>query len=329
MSTRVKSGRGRFTYSHTIGMSQPNGARGFSHPTEIATSSKGLLYVINRPGFIKSFSGSFKTVISIVSPDHQYIGQFGSVGEEDGQFCWPACLAFSRQNNLFVTDEFLSRISIFDAEGNFLSKWGRNGSGEGELKHPSGIAFDKEDNLYIADTLNHRIQRFTQDGTYLGQWGSYGADDGQFNMPWGITTDASDDVYVVDWRNDRVQKFSPDGDFLLTLGRPGSGDAEFNRPSHITVDDEGYIYVTDRNNDRVQVYSPDATFVTMLLGDAELSPWQEEFLEISPDQRKQREKADLSVEKWFYRPMGLDTDREGRIFIADSGRNRIQAYQKV
>ena len=143
---------------------------------------------------------------------------------DDGSLVWPTAIAFDRDWNVYVTDEWLNRVSIFSKDGDYISKWEeRPGSGDGELNRPSGMAFDADDNVYVVDSGNNRIQKFTKDGRFLAKWGTAGSGPGQFNMPWGIAIDREGDVYVADWRNDRIQKFSPDGQFLMQFGTSGTG----------------------------------------------------------------------------------------------------------
>jgi DNA-binding beta-propeller fold protein YncE len=105
-------------------------------------------------------------------------------------------------------------------------------------------------------------------------------------MPWGVTLDSQGNVFVADWRNDRVQKFTPEGGFLASYGESGQGDGQFNRPSSVAVDSDGYIYVADRGNERVQVLRPDGGHLATLMGQATLSRWSEEFLEVNPERQR-------------------------------------------
>jgi streptogramin lyase len=148
-------------------------------------------------------------------------------------------------------------------------------------------------------------------------------------MPWGIAIDTEGDVYVTDWRNDRVQKFTADGHFLMQFGTSGAGDGEFNRPTGIAVDQDGVIYVADWRNDRLQVFDAEGSFVTKLTGEATVSKWGQEKLNASPEMWVQRQKSQgLEREKQFWGPMAVEVDAEGRIFVAESVRSRIQVYRK-
>ena len=324
-----------FHYSHTIGRRELAGGHGFSNPSAVGRGEGDRLYIVSRSLEIPEVS--LEKHITICTVGEEYITEFGRgvLSEDadesapDGTFMWPSSLAFDAEWNIYVTDEWLNRVSIFTKDGEWISKWGTGGDGDGEMSRPSGIALDKDDNVYVVDAMNNRIQVFTKDGKFLQKWGKAGTGDGEFNMPWGIDIDKNGDVYVADWRNDRIQKFTPDGQFLMKLGTSGAGDGELNRPAGVAVDKDGLIYVVDRGNHRLEVFGADGSFITKMTGDATLSKWAKEKLDLNPQMSKDREVAyGLEREKLFWGPIGVDADDEGRVFVVESHRNRMQVYQK-
>ena len=313
-----------FTYSHTIGRFEFAGP-GFRNPMDFAIGQDEVVYAVNRSREDRP-DGVRITVFTI---GEDFIRDFGSYGEGDGEFIWPVSLDLDGEENVYVADQWLNRISIFDKGGEFLAKWGVAGSGDGQLDQPSGIAFGKEGVLYVVDSRNNRVQKFTQDGTFLGKWGEAGRGPGQFDLPWGIAVDRLGDVFVVDWRNDRVQKFKGDGEFLAEFGSSGSGVGEFNRPAGVAVDKDGDIYVADWGNNRVQVLAPDGRHITTFVGDATMSRWGQAKLDANPDMVRQRNMVrDLGPERVFMNPVAIEVDPQGRILVADCQRHRFQIYQK-
>ena len=219
---------------------------------------------------------------------------------------------------------------MFDKAGQVVTKWGIVGSGDGEFNKPSGLAFDANDNLYLVDSYNHRVQVFTREGRYLYQFGSEGKGDGQFSYPWGIEIDHAGNVWVADWRNDRIQKFTPDGQFLMKFGSTGDGDGQFNHPTKVAVDKQGIIYVADFKNDRLQVFDADGNYMTKLLGEATLSKWGQERVQLDPTIVRAREMAHNlhEREKLFHGPISVEVDDEGRIYVLECPRQRLQIYRK-
>ena len=329
----------RLRYDRTVGIVAMEG-RGFSNPVDLAVSSESRIYVLSRTNTLQAYA----IRIGICDLESGYFGHFGELGDGDGAFVWPTALAFDASDRLYLADEYNHRITIYDSDGKFLSKWGVHGSGDGELNGPAGLAFDTEGNLYVSDHLNHRVQCFTSDGRFLWKWGTHGTREGELNLPWGLTV-AGGHVYVADWRNDRIQKFSLEGDFVAAFGGSGDGAGQFHRPSSVAVDREGYVYVADWGNERVQVLDPDGEFVQMLRGESGLSVWAEEFYEANDDEKAQRDRFELvpemtsevrtpheesaRTEPYFWGPISVKLDAEGRIYVTESNRHRVQVYVRA
>ena len=325
-----------FQYSHTIGRQENRSGTGFFYPVAITRDEENRLYVLSRGSETPAFFPCKR--VTVFTVDEELVREFGEkVQPEDandsapaGTFMWPTSIALDSKGIAYVADEWLNRISIFNLDGDCTGTWGKLGDGDGEFNRPSGLAFDKEDNLYLVDGANHRIQKFTKDGKFLAKWGRLGTGDGEFEHPWGIEIDHNGDVYVADWRNDRIQKFAPDGQFLMKFGTSGQGDGELNRPTGVAVDKDGIIYVTDFKNDRLQVFDADGSFITKLMGEATLSKWGRQRVELDPSMMRGRQMAPSlgEREKRFQGPIAVEVDDEGRIFVVEVSRQRVQVFRK-
>jgi DNA-binding beta-propeller fold protein YncE len=328
------------TYRLTLGLSTMEG-RGFYYPSDTVIGHNHRLYVLNR-----SLEGVDRGIrVTMCDLDSEYYGTFGSYGEGAGQFVWPSCGAADAQGHIYITDEYLHRVSTFDASGTFLAAWGEHGSGAGQLDGPSGIACDGQGNLYVSDTHNHRIQKYTAHGEFLLCFGMPGRGTGQFHLPWGLTVGPQGDVYVADWGNDRIQRFAPNGAFIASYGEAGRGGSQFTRPASVAVDREGYLYIADWGNERVQVLDPVGGFVQTLRGEATLSAWAVNFLNINKEEGAARARANLEpeialspddphevsshIEKYFWSPMSVTLDAEGQLYVTESNRHRIQIYGRT
>ena len=313
-----------------------------NQPCSVAVGSGDVVYVLLRGSenisnvpWNQTGNGAKvgKYTMGTVPGDEELVANIGrDYGDGDGQFIWPAGIALDRQENIYVTDEWMNRISIFDKDGEFLGKWGLSGRDDGQFKGPVGIAIDQEDNLFIVDSQNHRVQKLTKDGKFLGKWGSLGSGDGELNAPWGITIDAQGYVYVADHKNHRVQKFTPEGEFLARFGSYGTGPGQVNLPTDVAVDPDGDVYVCDWANDRVQSFEPDGGFIATFVGDAQVpAKWHQQTIDANLDvARARRRVSNLEVEWRFAMPRALVFDSEKkRLLVADTQRGRLQIYNKL
>ena len=213
---------------------------------------------------------------------------------------------------------------------------------------PSGLAFDGQDNIYVADTYNNRVQKFTADGKFL--LSISGAEPGTdveqgVSLPWGLACDVQDNVYIADFGNDAIKKFSSGGEFLAAFGSSGRGEGQFTRPASVAVDGDGYIYVADWGNERVQVLDAAGNFVQLLRGEATISEWAANFLSINREEAAARATANLDmeidyfiddpheesshIEKYFWCPVSVKLDSQGRLYVTETNRHRIQIYQRA
>ena len=342
MTTQTQSASITLDYVKTIGIVN-NGlnGRGYANPYDLAVSRDGRIFVLNRCDPARASA----IRVGVCNLDEDYLYEFGDgAGDGDTQFRWPVCIGFDGHEHLYVTDEQNHRVTVFDSDGQFLRKWGTLGSGDGEFNGPAGIAACPDGSICVVDQHNARVQKFAADGSFIGKWGAQGSGPGQFNLPWGAATDARGNIYVADWRNDRIQKFSGDGEFLAAFGSSGYGEGQFQRPTSVAVDDEGFIYVADWGNERVQVLDPEGGFQLLLRGQATVSKWAKDYFEANPEEKAERDRSQLvpklpphldtpyhissQTEPYFWGPVAISLDHEGRLYVVETNRHRFQVYQK-
>ena len=265
----------------------------FLHPRNVAVDTEGNIYVVD--------SGNHR--VQKFSPDGQFVLQWGSFGTAPGQFNEPWGIAVDEKGYVYVADTWNHRIQKFDPQGNLLASWGYFVNTEGKLEQPGGfwgpraIVIDHEGNLYVADTGNKRIQKFSPDGFFLGQWGGFGTVEGFFDEPVGIALDAEGNIYVADTWNRRIQKFSQGFNFIKQWRIYGwESPSVINKP-YLAVSPYGILFATDPEFHRILAFDLEGNFLFSMGRYGQLNL-----------------------------PTGLAVDKEGNLYVADSGSCRILKF---
>ena len=106
------------------------------------------------------------------------------------------------------------------------------------------------------------------------------------------------------------------------------------------------MYISDWGNERVQVFDADGRFIQQIRGQATESEWAVNFLNINREEGAARARADLEpdiptldrddphevsshIEKFFWSPVSVKLDPEGRLYVTESNRHRIQIYRQA
>jgi hypothetical protein len=98
--------------------------------------------------------GTFNDAVFKFSPDGRFLTQFGSDGDEAGQFRAPGALAVDNQGRVYVAD--FKGVQIFDPAGRYLNTIKVKGAA-------SGLAFNDRGELFVvARTQVYKFAPFKQ-----------------------------------------------------------------------------------------------------------------------------------------------------------------------
>ncbi|MDR1176433.1 MAG: hypothetical protein LBK83_13305 [Treponema sp.] len=244
---------------------------------------------------------------------------------------------------VYIADSDRHVLSKFSPNGDLLMQAGNKGRpsssgvekgnyktirrGAEPFNAPSKVTVSVRGEIFVADGYgNSRVHRFSSGGKLLASWGEPGGEPGQFRLVHGVGVDENDRVYVADRENDRVQIFDTEGRVLDIWN-------DIKRPDGICVRD-GIVYVAELGhlayNDnvmyepyenmpwsRVRVFDTEGHELTRFGGE---DPWKPGNL---------------------YSAHGANLDREGNLYIADSGlpdpetappgkkRHALQKYKRI
>ena len=151
----------------------------FHHPTDIALSANGDVYVSDgyRNARVHKFSAQGELLFSW--------GQPGKTGP--GEFHVPHGVWVHTDGRVFVADRENNRIQIFSASGEYLDQWPG-------LARPCDIYIDHDNVLYVPE-LDGFMSILSIDGDIIATWGS------PLDAGWGkgahaIWVDSHGDLYV-------------------------------------------------------------------------------------------------------------------------------------
>ena len=271
----------------------------------------------------------------------------------------PWRLAIMGSGEIVVAENGAECVSVFNREGHKLRSFG-----ESKGEYPLGVALCNDNTVLVTSGgENHRVRRFTLDGQLLAASAGNnqrGGLDSQFNTPWSIATNLTNDkVYVCDTFNHRIQVLNNDLKYSSTIGTGSRGSTlgELKEPSDIAVDKDGNIFVADSENNRIQVFSPSGEFIRQF---QELGPEMGELEEPTSMCINRETVYVLDCDKYefengkrrlttfdtkgnyiksyfgtkggdkpgeFNSAYGIAVDKEGYVYISDTGNNRIQIFE--
>ena len=188
---------GKLLEQETIGGTYGPEADQFGLVTDAVRDAQGNWYIAEYGEFDR---------IHKLSPEGDFLLQWGGHGSAPGQFLRPQNIVLDKTGQLWVADACNHRIQVFNDQGQLLAMWGQAGSDPGQLYYPYDLAFDQHGHIYICEYGNHRVQKFTQQGESLGCWGTGGRQPGMLHNPWALVVDSRRRVHVLDSNNHRVQR---------------------------------------------------------------------------------------------------------------------------
>jgi len=275
------------TYASTLGGAYGEGTGRFFEPVDVATDSKGNVWVIDSQTRTANQLQEFNEA-------GEWLRSTGSSG--NGKLKTPWGVAVDAANNLWVADTGNNRIVEFNEKGEFLQTFGTNvnktkvesggteaeknlctaasgnvcqaataGNLAGQLKSPKGIALTSGGNVWVADTGNSRIEKFGPTGALINNVSGEGTEAGKLKSPSAITVAPDNSIWVADTGNNRIEQWNSSLAFVRAVGVKGTGAGEFQSPSGIEADSTGAIWVGDYSNGRVQEFDENGTFIQKFL----------------------------------------------------------------
>uniref|UniRef100_A0A1X7TMB9 Uncharacterized protein n=1 Tax=Amphimedon queenslandica TaxID=400682 RepID=A0A1X7TMB9_AMPQE len=164
----------------------------------------------------------------------QYIGQFGSNGNRNGQFSTPHGMSTDGKGNILVADYGNKRVQVFKEDGTFVQVIQCDGNA-------SDVAVDNEGKIHVTISDQSHVQVFSPDGK--NQLDAY---KNNISSPQGIAIDDEGYIFVLN-NNSCLDVLSPDRKHVIK-------SISFAQIYGVALDKDGYIYVADYGNSRIMKY---------------------------------------------------------------------------
>ena len=205
----------------------------------------------------------------------------------------PRGIAVDDNGSVYVADR-ADRVNVYDRNGTFLR------SISGIPGDPWGLSI-QGNRLAVGNSGAHYVRIYDVNGTFIKQFGTYGKGVGEFDQPRGVSFAPNGDLWVADRVNHRVQIFDGNGTYLRQIGHLSENPGLY-WPQAVAKDLSNY-YFSDTGNNRVVVMSQaDGSYVRTIARSG-----------TDPGQ--------------VLDPRGIALDGQGRIYVADSGNNRVQIFE--
>jgi DNA-binding beta-propeller fold protein YncE len=170
------------------------------------------------------------------------------------------------------------------------------------FKSPQAVAVDPAGNVLVADQGNNRVLKLSPSGHRMSPWGTGDSGPNALNAPYSLALDGDGNLWVLDAGTPALHELSPGGK-LIKQAQPG--DAPSLLFGGLALDGHGNIDLTGGTASGVSVFSAPA------LSSSKTN---------SPTATYGSYGGRASE---FRSPAGIAIDRQGNIYVADAGNNRI------
>jgi DNA-binding CsgD family transcriptional regulator/DNA-binding beta-propeller fold protein YncE len=267
--------------------------------------------------------------IGLEPPAGPAVTKFTSVNPGD-RLSWPWSVAVGGDGLVYIADHDNSRIRQVDPKaGSILNFAGTDAFGdfidgsdklETFLGGVSGIAISPDGSKYFAN--NVFVGRIDLDSTVHFVAGARRPADRRppVRFPTGLAFAPDGTLYIADMADNQVWKRTPDGTLSLfagngQMGFSGDGgaatEAELDLPRALAIEPDGDVLIADTDNNRIREVLHGSGVIVTLAGTGT-------YYGFSGDGGPATQ-AKLSL------PWGVAAGRDGTIYIADAGNDRIRS----
>ena len=217
---------------------------------------------------------------------------------------WPTstpgyAVAVADDGSVYVGES--GQVEIFDSGGRLAGTW-RDTERLGRI---TAIGF-VDGRVLVGDARDRAIRRYDASGAFLNNIGKNNRMQG-FLIPNGVvdfSVDADGVIHATNPGKHRVERYTPDDRLLGHIGRfsgvDPSGFSGCCNPTNVAVAGRDRIYVTEKADPRAKVYDFQGKLISVVASDV-----------FDPNCKN----------------MDIAVDRRGRVYVADTVRLEILAFE--
>jgi uncharacterized repeat protein (TIGR01451 family) len=283
------------------------------NPLGVAVDAGGNIFIADTSNLRIRKVGPNGVISTVAGSGLSFVGDGGLATVASLNF--PTGVAVDGSGNVLIGDTYNRRVRRVRPDGKIetVAGSGEHGySGDGgpassaTFRYPTGVAADSSGNLFIVDTCNDTVRRVSSDGVIntLGSAGTwFFCDFETYFMPAILAVDQQGTLFVPNTGNHRIQRITSSG----TVSTAATF-AQFEYPTSVAVDHEGNLFVVVDQDHRIRKVTPNGIMSTVAgTGDEGFSG----------------DGGAATSARLMY-PTAVAVDREGNLFIADSGNARIR-----
>ncbi|MBI4801761.1 MAG: hypothetical protein HY796_04465 [Elusimicrobia bacterium] len=285
--------------------------------------------------------------VVVLDAEGTLLWAFSGGGSLPGQLDGPMGLAYGPDDRLYVSNTGRSTIEVFNSDGIFLYNFPAV-KADGTKARPGQIALDNSGFIYVSDPGNALIFKYDRTGKLIKE----------FNMPNdSLAVDEYGILYVINSKEGKVREVSANWEVLGVFGTKGKTQMAFAKLRDVAINAEGDLCLADEGNKKVTVIHLEGARPAKKLpraqpmdrfnlkGPVKKYPYKSDVFTVKPDQSvianlpELKELAglgDAGKKTTLVRygnkpgqvknPKGMTTDAKGRIYVSDTGNNRVQFF---
>lgn len=262
------------------------GKNKLKHPIALISDENGRIYVSNNDVH----------TVEVFAANGEPDFSFGGLGQAGGQFTFPYGIGMLPDGNILVAETGNYRIQELTADGKYIRTFVDNNNRIG-LQKPGPLYVDSKGLIYVGDLSGQQVLVLKQDGTVLRRFGG-------ILYPHGIAVDeARQRLYIGDGANNCINVYSlKNGSDIpvKVIGGP-TPEVAFSMVRGLALDESGRLFVVDTLKSTIEVFDQDGNFIFSL-------------------------GAKGQDDGEFLYPYGIASDKNGKIYVADWGNNRVQVW---